>query len=77
MVIDEIGKMELFSQRFQEAMLRALEGGRPVLASIMLSRHPFAEALKSRDDVRLIHLTPENRERVLGDVVAALREMLR
>lgn len=77
LVIDEIGKMELFSQRFQEAVLRALEGGRPVLASIMLSRHPFAEALKARDDVRLIHLTSETRERALGDVVAALREMLR
>ncbi len=77
LVIDEIGKMELLSQRFQEAVLRALEGGRPVLASIMLSRHPFADALKARGDVRLVHLTPENRERAFGDVVAALREMLR
>ncbi len=77
LVIDEIGKMELFSQRFQEAVLHALEGGRPVLASIMLSLHPFAEALKARGDVRLVHLTPESRERALGDVVAALREMLR
>jgi nucleoside-triphosphatase len=77
LVIDEIGKMELFSQRFREAVLRALDGGRPVLASIMLSRHPFADALKARGDVRLFHLTPETRERALGDVVAALREMLR
>ncbi len=77
LVVDEIGKMELLSQRFREAVLRALDGGPPVLASIMLSRHPFAEALKARGDVRLVHLTPENRERALGDVVAALRGMLR
>ncbi len=76
-VIDEIGKMELFSSRFREAVLRALDGGRPVLASIMLSSHPFADALKARPDVRLIHLTPESRERALGEVVAALRAMLR
>lgn len=76
-VIDEIGKMELFSSRFREAVLRALDGGRPVLASIMLSSHPFADALKARPDVRLIHLTPETRERALGEVVAALRAMLR
>jgi nucleoside-triphosphatase len=77
LVVDEIGKMELFSPRFREAVLRAFDAGGPVLASIMLSSHPFADALKARDDVRLIRLTPETRERVLGEVVAALREMLR
>ncbi len=77
LVIDEIGKMELLSPRFQAAVRRALGSGRPVLASIMLSRHPFADALKSRADVRLIQLTPEKRERALEEVVAALREMLR
>jgi nucleoside-triphosphatase len=77
LVVDEIGKMELFSPRFREAVLRALDAGGPVLASIMLSRHPFADALKARDDIRLIHLRPENRDRVLGEVIAALREMLR
>ncbi len=77
LVVDEIGKMELFSPRFREAVLRALDAGGPVLASIMLSRHPFADALKARDDVRLIRLTPETRDRVLGEVVYALREMLR
>ena len=77
LVVDEIGKMELFSPRFREAVLRALDAGGPVLATIMLSRHPFADALKARDDVRLIRLTPETRERVLGEVVAALRQMLR
>ncbi len=77
LVVDEIGKMELLSPRFREAVLRALDAGGPVLASIMLSRHPFADALKARDDIRLIRLTPDTRERVLGEVVAALRRMLR
>jgi nucleoside-triphosphatase THEP1 len=76
-IVDEIGKMELLSRRFREAVLRALGGGRPVLASIMLSRHPFADALKARDDVRLIHVTPEIRDRALNEAVAAVREMLR
>jgi len=77
LVVDEIGKMELFSQRFREAVLRALDAGGPVLATVMLSRHPFADALKARDDVRLIHLTPENRDRAVSEVVASLRQMLR
>ncbi len=76
-VIDEIGKMELLSPRFQEAVLRALDGVRPVLASVMLTRHPFADAIRARDDVTLIHLTPDSRDRALAEVVAALRGMLR
>ena len=76
LVIDEIGKMELLSQRFQEAVVRALDGATPLLASIMISRHPFADVVRSRNDVRLINLTPENRERALGEVVTTLREVL-
>lgn len=53
-VIDEIGKMELMSERFREAVLRALDSGRPVLASIMLSRDPFADVVKARPDARLV-----------------------
>lgn len=77
LVIDEIGRMELLSQRFQEAVARALDGATPLLASIMISRHPFADTVKSRDDIRLINLTPENRDSALGEVVTALREVLR
>ncbi len=77
LVIDEIGKMELFSQRFQEAVLCALDSGTPLLASIMISRHPFADTIRSRDDIRLINLTPENRDSALSEVVTALEEVLR
>ncbi len=77
LVIDEIGKMELLSPRFQEAVVRALDGATPLLASIMISRHPFADTVRSRPDVRIIHLTPESRDRAREAVVAALREVLR
>ncbi len=77
LVIDEIGKMELLSPPFQEAVVRALDGATPLLASIMISRHPFADTVKSRDDIRLINLTPENRDSALGEVVTALRQVLR
>ncbi len=77
LVIDEIGKMELLSHRFQETVVRALDGATPLLASIMISRHPFADTVRSRDDIRLINLTPENRDSALSEVVTALRETLR
>ena len=48
-----------------------------VLASIMLSPHPFADTVKSGDDVLLINLTPENRDSALSETVTALGKMLR
>src|SRR4030043_458341 len=40
-VIDEIGKMELFSPHFREAVLKAVDSGKKVLGTIMLSPTPF------------------------------------
>lgn len=67
-VIDEIGKMELFSAAFREAVLRAVEGGGRVLATVMLSPHPFADALKKDPRVRLLHLTRPSFPAVLQEV---------
>jgi nucleoside-triphosphatase len=73
-VIDEIGKMELFSNRFRQAVLSALESGKPVLGSIMLAPHPWADAIKARSEVEVILLTEANRSRVQADLLARLRE---
>ncbi|MFH0847332.1 MAG: NTPase [Chloroflexota bacterium] len=67
-VIDEIGKMELFSDQFREAVLRAVQSGKKVLATIMLSSNPFADALKRREEVDLVPVTRANNERVLGEI---------
>jgi nucleoside-triphosphatase len=67
-VIDEIGKMELLSPRFREAVLQAIDSGKSVLGTIMLNPHPFADRIKDRSDVTIRHLTRENREQVLDEV---------
>jgi len=72
LVMDEIGKMELFSASFQQTVVSAFGGPARVLATIMARPHPFAEMLKQRPDVRLITVTRENRERL----VAQIGEML-
>ncbi len=61
-IIDEIGKMELFSQKFRESVTRALDSPSPTLAVIMLKSNPFADAVKQRPDVKLIEVTPTNRD---------------
>jgi len=68
-VIDEIGKMELFSPAFKEAVLEALSSGKRILGTVMLSSHPWADEIKRHPDVAVVPVTRENRSQVLRQVV--------
>jgi nucleoside-triphosphatase len=63
-VVDEIGKMELFSQAFRRAVMEAVESGCCLLGTIMLGPHPFADAIRARPDVEVIELSEGNRTEV-------------
>jgi nucleoside-triphosphatase len=67
-VVDEIGKMELFSERFQEVVRRALDSPAPVLATILSRPHPFADEIRRRRDVTILEVTPANRDRLHLDL---------
>ncbi len=64
-VIDEIGPMEIRSAPFREAVVDALDSELPVLATIFLRSLPFTDAIKSRPDVELIEVRPDNREELV------------
>jgi len=74
-VIDEIGKMEMLSPRFREAVLSAMESGKPVLGTIMLTAHPWTDALKRRPDLELIPVTPTNRAGAAREIADWLKQM--
>ena len=67
-IIDEIGKMELFSANFREAVSRIIEGGKKVLGTIMLNPNPWADALKHRPEVNLVTVTRDNHREVLEEL---------
>jgi nucleoside-triphosphatase len=67
-VIDEIGKMELFSKNFQEVVEKGLNSRTPVLGTMGMISHPFVRSLKSRSDVHILTLNRENRERVYREI---------
>jgi nucleoside-triphosphatase len=74
-VIDEIGPMEIRSAIFREAVNETLDSELPVLATIFARPLPFTNAIKSRPDVTLIDVRPDNRERLvfeLSDTIQAL-----
>lgn len=73
LLIDEIGKMELFSPAFQEIVRRSFSAPNPVAATIMAGPHPFCDALKRQAGVYLVTVTPANRDRLPGELSALLK----
>ncbi|MCD6290367.1 MAG: NTPase [Anaerolineae bacterium] len=67
-VIDEIGKMELFSEHFRQAVLNALDAAQPMLATITYRPHPWCDRIKAREDLEIWTVTRSNRD-VLPDRV--------
>lgn len=61
-VIDELGKMELASARFREAVTALFEAEASIVATVHVYRHPFTEALKGRRDVEVVRVTQSNRD---------------
>jgi nucleoside-triphosphatase len=72
-IIDEIGRMELFSTRFRRAVERAFDQAGHVVATIMLRPHPFADALRRRPDVAVVTITPQNRDGLPAEILRSLR----
>jgi len=67
-VIDEIGKMELFSAKFREAVLNILNSGKRLLGTIMLTSNPYADAIKRQPQVNVITVTRTNHQQVLQEL---------
>jgi nucleoside-triphosphatase len=71
-VIDEIGKMELFSTHFRSLVRDALNSDKQVLASIPLKGNEFIREIKQRLDIHLLEVTHGNRDRLLEAIVEGL-----
>ncbi len=68
-VIDEIGKMELFSTSFREAVSQMIDSGKRILGTIMLNPNPWADAIKHQPQVNLITVTRANHQEVLEELL--------
>ncbi|XP_008499334.1 cancer-related nucleoside-triphosphatase [Calypte anna] len=75
-VIDEIGKMELFSQAFVQAVRQTLAAsGTVVLGTIPVPKGKpldLVEEIRSRKDVKVFNVSKENRNSILQDILAAV-----
>lgn len=68
-VVDEIGKMELFSPAFRQVILEALSGPKAILGTVMFRPHPWVDTIKATPGVRVVEVTLANRDRLAGELL--------
>lgn len=67
-VIDEVAKMELFSEKFKKAVMAALDSKNKVLGAIKLTSDTFTNEIKKRKDTKFFHLSRKNREKIKKEI---------
>lgn len=67
-IIDEIGKMECFSEVFKQAARTALDSSNTVIGTITFGGGDFIQEIKDRENVEITEVTPENRD-LLPDLI--------
>ena len=68
-IIDEIGKMECISDRFNKLLKTILDSGRPVIAAISRKGEGIIEDIKKLADVELFVMTQNNRNSLLPEIL--------
>jgi nucleoside-triphosphatase len=72
-IIDEVGKMECFSEGFRKAVISALDSPNRVLGTIAAKGSGFIESIKQRKDVSVLTVTLSNRDILPEELAAKLR----
>jgi len=73
-IIDEIGKMECFSERFKECLIECLNSEKPVIATIAQKGSGFIEEVKRRHDIKVFEITQRNRNSILPDILTEVEK---
>ncbi|MCG2675864.1 nucleoside-triphosphatase, partial [bacterium] len=72
-IIDEIGRMELYSPKFCSLVKRALDSEKRVLGTIQARHNEFLDSIRRREDTKIIEVTFENRKRIIEEIKEILK----
>jgi nucleoside-triphosphatase len=73
-VIDEIGKMECYSDQFKNMLKEILDSEKWVIATIAIKGSGIIEEIKKRKDVKLFEITQRNRNSLLPDILSEVEK---
>ena len=68
-LIDEIGKMELFSRRFRSLIQQILKTDKKLLATISSKGGGLIKEIKQRSDVHIFEVTRQNRDNLIHTIL--------
>jgi len=73
-VIDEIGKMEVESKKFVQTVREILEMDKHLIMTLhKKSRNPLLQEIRRRDDIRMLEVTPINRNLLPFKIVQLIK----
>lgn len=61
-LMDELGKLECSAQAFCDQVIACLDGDKHVIGVLQQCDSPLTASIAAREDVRVVTVTPENRE---------------
>ena len=68
-LMDELGFLENDAKAFQSAVLRALDGGTPVLAAVKPKNTPFLCAVRGHENAELAFIDEQNRNKLFEELL--------
>ena len=75
-ILDEIGKMECFSEKFMQAALTALNSPNIVIGTITLGGTDFIQQVKQRQDIVIFEVTLDNRDQLPDTILARITKVI-
>ena len=75
-ILDEIGKMECFSEVFRKAAVNALDSPNIVIGTITFGGDDFILGIKNREDIEIHEVTPDNRDALPEMILKKISEIL-
>jgi nucleoside-triphosphatase len=76
-ILDEIGKMECFSELFKKTAITALDSANIVVGTITFGGDDFIRGIKERKDVEIHEVLPENRDSLPETILQKLETIAR
>lgn len=75
-ILDEIGKMECFSETFRKAALNALDSPNIVVGTVTFGGDDFIRTVKERPDMEITEVTAENRDLLPDRILERISRLL-